>query len=48
MTRAEKAGFHYDLIEFLTNCENDKEFFERLTYALLIISAELAQFEKNA
>jgi hypothetical protein len=47
MTKAEKAELHYKLIGLLVECDNDSDYFARLLYALQIISAELAQFEKD-
>lgn len=45
MTREEKSKLHHDLIDILTNCENDQAYYERMVYSLQIISNELIYFK---
>ena len=45
MTREEKAKLHRDLIDLLTNCEDDQTYYERMVYGLQIISNELTYFK---
>ena len=47
MTRKEKAKLHNDLMEILTDCEDDTDFFNRLVYALEIIAGALSRWEKK-
>ena len=45
MTRKECAELHLQLIDLLTDCMTDDEFYERLKYAKTIIENELKQWE---
>ena len=45
MTRKEMGEIHFKLIELLSNCETDQEFYERLVYAKELIERELKEFE---
>ena len=40
----ERSKLHHDLVELLTDCKSDKDYFERMVYSLQIISNELTQF----
>ena len=48
MDRKEKSIMHKELIDLLVNnAKNDEEYFNRLLYALQIISTELNYFEEE-
>ena len=47
MDRMERSKLHHDLVELLTDCESDKDYFERMVYSLQIISNELTQFKDD-
>lgn len=47
MTRQEKSEMHYNLINIITDCNNDVEMFSRLIYALEIITNEINRFENT-
>ena len=42
--RKEKALLHKNLMDILTNCPTDKEYWQRLLWALEIISKEVVSF----
>ena len=44
--RENKAKLHLDLIKLLTDCENDAEYFQRLTWALEVISNILSDYHE--
>ena len=43
--RKEKAQLHRALTDLLTNCDNDVQYFHRLTWALEFISGTLATYD---
>ena len=43
-TRKSKADFTNNLVELLTDCENNAEFYDRLVWALETITRELSDF----
>ena len=45
--RKEKALLHKNLIDVLTKCENDQEYWQRLLWALEIISNEVTRFGRT-
>ena len=47
MNAKEKAKLHYDLMNILTDCKTDQEFFKRLIYAKQLIENSLSEFEND-
>lgn len=47
MTRKEKGEVHFKLIDILTDCETDKDYYNRLMYAKKLIEKELKEFKLN-
>lgn len=47
MDAKEKAKLHYDLMNILTNCETDKQFYQRLVYAKQLIENSLSEFKDD-
>lgn len=47
MTPKEKAQLHYDLMQILTSCEDDKQFYNRLLYAKQLIENSLSEFKDD-
>ena len=45
MTKEEKEKLHRDLVDILTNCNDDQTYYERMVYSLQIISKELTYFK---
>ena len=45
--RKEKALLHKNLMDILTNCPTDKEYWQRLMWALEIISNEVTRFGRT-
>ena len=45
--RKEKAKVHYDLIHLLAQCGTDEEFYQRLLWALEIITRELVNWKDD-
>lgn len=45
--RRERAILHRELTELLTKCDNDAQFFRRLTWALEFISNNIARFDNT-
>ena len=45
LTRKEMGEIHFKLIEVLTDCETDEEYYDRLVYAKELIEKELKEFE---
>lgn len=43
----EKAKLHYDLMNILTNCETDQQFYQRLIYAKQLIENSLSEFKDD-
>ena len=43
--RKERAQLHYDLFILLTKCDNDVQYFRRLTWALEFLSNSIAHFD---
>lgn len=43
--RKERAQLHFALTDLLTNCDNDAQYFRRLTWALEFISGTLAAYD---
>ena len=43
--RKERAQLHSDLTALLTKCDNDAQYFHRLTWALEFISNNIIQFD---
>ena len=44
--RKERAILHKELTELLTKCNNDAQYFRRLTWALEFISNDINRFNK--
>ena len=47
MDAKEKAKLHYDLMNILTNCKTDQEFYKRLVYAKQLIENSLSEFKDD-
>ena len=47
MDLKEKAKLHYDLMNILTNCKTDQQFYQRLVYAKQLIENSLAEFKDD-
>ena len=47
MDAKEKAKLHYDLMNILTNCETDQQFYQRLIYAKQLIENSLSEFKDD-
>ncbi len=47
MDAKEKAKLHYDLMQLLTNCQTDSEFYQRLLYAKQLIENSLSDFDDD-
>lgn len=47
MDTKEKAKLHYDLMNVLTNCKTDQEFYKRLMYAKQLIENSLSEFKDD-
>lgn len=47
MDTKEKAKLHYDLMNVLTNCKTDQEFYKRLVYAKQLIENSLSEFKDD-
>ena len=45
--RKEKAILHKELSDILTNCKNDRDFFQRLLWAQEIITRCLSDFSED-
>ena len=45
--RREKADLLYDITKLVTDCENDNDFFERLTWVLTWASNNISSFNPN-
>jgi hypothetical protein len=43
--RRERAILHKELIDLLTKCDNDAQYFRRLTWALEFISNNIDRFD---
>lgn len=43
--RKERAQLHHDLTILLTKCDNDTQYFRRLTWALEFISNNITRFD---
>jgi len=43
--RKERAQLHSDLVAVLTKCDNDAQYFRRLTWALKFISDNIDRFD---
>lgn len=47
MDGKEKAKLHYDLMNILTDCKTDQQFYQRLVYAKQLIENSLAEFKDD-
>ena len=47
MDTKEKAKLHYDLMNILTNCQTDQQFYQRLVYAKQLIENSLSEFKDD-
>ena len=47
MEAKEKAKLHYDLMNILTNCKTDQQFYQRLVYAKQLIETSLSEFKDD-
>lgn len=47
MDGKEKAKLHYDLMNILTDCKTDQQFYQRLVYAKQLIENSLSEFKDD-